>query len=178
MANRNFARVMRRKTQWYGFGDAAGNAVVPDLTIAASGVVAIMSEGFIANAGTGLSDEEGTITRMIGTLFVQVLVDTVSVDAGYAIGCVIARDEAIAAGVASLPDPESEPDAEWLYWTSGRLINPDTLDKASNISHTKIDFDVRGQRVARKGSRPVWLVAGRTNTVEASVAGRYLVKLT
>ena len=95
-------------------------------------------------------------------------------------GCVIARNEAIAAGVASLPDPMSDPDAEWLYYFAGGLHRENRANVDSAPASLMMPFDVRGQRIIRVGSSVVWIAAVNTGSsgVTLQVTGRYLVKLT
>ena len=178
MANRNFARVMRRKTQWAGFGNAAAGALLPTLTSVASGGTVILSTGVIISGAQGLVEEETTMTRMIGRITVGVNLDTALASGAFAIGCVVVRGEAISAGVASMPSPETDPDAEWLYYVSGLCLNPQNALRDGPASTQVVEFDVRGQRIVRAGSNLVWLLAARTSGIHAQVSGRYLLKLT
>jgi len=137
----------------------------------------------VAGVAFDTAGDEVTITRMIGNIFATLEVGTVSADRmAVAIGMIIVRNEAVTAGVASLPSPRDDADAEWLYWAAFQLdatliaLNPDQA-----LSH-RIHYDVRGQRVLRAGSTPVWIAqagddAASGATARIFVNGRYLVKL-
>ena len=173
---RQFTRGSRRKTQWAGFASSSATAVYPGEVVLASGVAGIVSQGFILSGGVGLLDEETTITRTIGIVSAQL--DGTGAGAGeFGIGAIVARNEAVVAGVASLANPETDPDAEWLYYFTGHLERQVTSEPAG-IATMLMPFDVRGQRIVRAGSTVVWIASVRGATMNLSVNGRYLVKLT
>ncbi len=179
MANRNFSRAMRRKTQWAGFGNETGAALLPVVIQLTANIAQIISQNAVIAGGLGFVDEEVTITRMIGNLIAGVRIATAEADSTIAVGCVVARVEAIAAGVASLPSPEDDPDAEWLYYGVFPTVNQVASQIAADgASAWKQSFDVRGQRVVRAGSSLVWLAESQTNAAFVGVGGRYLGKLT
>jgi len=177
MANRNFARAMRRKTEWAGFGSEGGAAALPAPQTIAAAASAILSNGAVVAGGTGFVDQEVTITRTIGTAIAKIAAGTVSLEGEFAIGLLVARNEAVTAGVASMPSPVTDPDAEWLYHISGQLIRGLTANIDDGIATVRIPFDVRGQRVLRAGSNVVWIGAAEGTTLDLGVTGRYLVKL-
>ncbi len=178
MANRNFARVMRRKTQWGGFGNAAAGATIPTPAALTAGTPQIISTGIIIAGAAGIVDEEFTITRTIGAVMVAHGENTANLAGSWAVGCVIARNEAVNAGVASLPSPEDDPDAEWLYYAQGSVQNPNNALRDGPTSGRFVDFDVRGQRIVRAGSTIVWIAESQVANVTVGVNGRFLVKLT
>jgi len=178
MANRSYARVMRRKVQWAGFGSASGTAALPRLGAMAAGTPIILSQGSVLGGALGFLDEEVTITRMIGQLTVGLNVDTALADATVAVGCLVVRNEALVAGVVSLPSPEDDPDSEWLYYVSTILVNPQSALRDGPTSSIVIAFDVRSQRILRAGWSVVWLAESEGNNAIAGVTGRYLAKLT
>ena len=90
----------------------------------------------------------------------------------------MARAEAIAAGVGSLPSPEDDPDFEWLYYYQGAVINPQNALRDGPVSGGRVQFDVRGQRIMRSGESVVWLAESQVSAMAVGVNGRYLVKLT
>ena len=177
MARPQFARGPRRKTQWFGFGNSAGAATIPQMVSLTAGTPAIISNGMVAGGTTGLIDDEGTITRMIGHVGALMNVATAVVQASFAIGLAVARQEAVTAGVASLPSPEDDPDFEWLYYSIGFLANSNDTTQSSPINGLHLPFDVRGQRIVRTGQTTVWLAESQENNVRVGVGGRYLVKL-
>ena len=144
MAHRNFARAMRRKTQWAGYGAAGGGATLPILVSVAGGATAILSQAFIIAGAAGVVDEETTVTRMIGRVTATMGVDTAILSTTFAIGCLVVRNEALAAGVGSMASPVSDPDAEWLYYTTGLIQNPQNVLRDGPIASLSFDFDVRG----------------------------------
>jgi len=174
---RQFTRGARRKTQWAGFADENGAVNLPPLVALTAGTAAIVSSAFLVSNAVGFFDEEVTITRTIGVISAMMNVDTASLQAEVCLGLFITRSEAIAAGVGSLPDPEDDPDAEWLYHTSFSLRNPNDATRNGPISALHAPFDVKGQRIVRAGSTVVWIAKAITNNVRVAANGRYLVKL-
>ena len=179
MAARSFARRgMRRKVQWVGMLDQAGANAFPVFTALPTATAAILSFGVVASGiAADAVEEEVTITRTIGLLTVHLDVDTADALGAFAVGLIVQRGEQVTAGVASMPTPLGDPDAEWLYWTAGMLRNSNLTSREGPISSLHIPFDIRSQRVLRRGSTPVWLGQGAAAGLVASVSGRYLVKL-
>ena len=167
----------RRKTQWAGMGDSVGAAVLPGFVVVPSGGPAILSFNMVVNGGVGLIDEEGTITRMIGRVSARINVNTANVSATLAVGCIVARNEAIVAGVGSLPSPEDDPDSDWLFYAVMGLVNPNTTNNDSSLANVHFDFDVSGQRIVRVGASPVWIAEAQSQAIFTQVGGRYLAKL-
>ncbi len=168
----------RRKTQWLGLATEAGVNGIPNIIAIAAGAAGILSFNTAVAAGVGVVDEEFTITRLIGNFTVKSTVDTANAVAGYALGCYVARGEAVAAGVASLPSPVSDPDAEWLYYNVGRVSRGNTASIDNGLASVYMPFDVRGQRIVRAGSTVVWIGEAVGGGIDINVAGRYLSKLT
>ena len=77
-----------------------------------------------------------------------------------------------------MPDPETRPDFEWLYYRVFGLRNPQNALRDGPTSSYQFDFDVRGQRIVRTGETLAWFSAARGNTAQVVVGGRYLIKLT
>ena len=114
----------RRKTQWAGFGDSAGAAVIPTVFELTPGTPRVISSSMIVGGAAGLFDEEVTITRTIGRLSCAIGSNTAESQGAFAVGLGIFRGESLTVGVTALPSPEDDPDFEWLYYTSGVIINP------------------------------------------------------
>ena len=178
MANRNFARVTRRKTQWAGFGDASAGPNIPSWLTLTAGTPVILSTAVIIQGQQGLLDEQYTITRMIGSVAAQLDVTTAEAGAAVAFGCVLASLEAITIGVTALPSVEDDPDVEWLFYGIIPLVNPQNVLQDGSLSSYTMPFDVRGQRIVRAGTRPVWIAEAQDFNCRAWVGGRYLAKLT
>ncbi len=177
MANRAFARATRRKTEWAGFGSAGGGAVLPGLVSMTAGTAVVLSTNFVIE-GSALStfEQQETITRMIGSFAASLDLGTANLDATVAVGCAVARREAITAGVASLPSPEDDPNFEWLYYGVFMVKNTnDTTQGAPGF--VREHFDVRGQRRMHRGKQIVWLAEANNNVALAGVGGRYLIKV-
>ncbi len=170
----------RRKTQWTGMLDAAGAATIPGFVVVTTGAPAIIAQGFLIAGSAGVLDEETTITRLIGSTRVRLQLDTANLSSRFAIGVYIARLEAVTAGVAALPSPLTDPDAEWLYYVSGQIRRENTANVDRGIGTFFMPFDVRGQRIVRVGQTPVWIaeISVGLDGIDVAVAGRYLVKLT
>ena len=178
MARAQFrGRGPRRKTQWVGIGNADGTASLPTFVALTATTPAIIAVDMYAQGLSALADEEVTVTRMIGELYVDLNLTTANATATVAVGCAVARLEAIVAGVASLPDPEDDPDFEWLYYGVFGLSNPSNALKDGVGTQRIIHYDVRGQRIVRAGQNVVWIAQSITNNCRAFVAGRLLVKL-
>jgi len=169
---------MRRKTQWGGFGHDDGTVLLPAAIAIAANASAILSQGVVLAGTLGFLDEEVTITRMIGRVTTMINNVSASSQASWALGCVIARNEAVSAGLASLPDPEQDPDAEWLYWASGIAVNGTDVLRNAMTSGAGFNFDVKGQRVMARNEVPVWVAHVEGAGCLVGVSGRYLAKLT
>ena len=168
----------RRKTQWGAFGSPAGAATIPTWVNLTAGTAAIISTAITVAGTVGLLDEEFTITRTIGRFNFATNVSTANLTGSVAVGCAVARVEAITAGVASLPSPEEDPDFEWLFYGVYGVKNPAGTLQDGPLSASFIDFDVRGQRIVRRGETIIWLAESETLAMQAMIGGRYLVKLT
>ncbi len=169
---------MRRKVQWGGFGHDDGTVDLPQPIAIAAGASAILSSNVIVAGSVGFIDEEVTITRTIGRVTFMTNNVSASSQAAWALGCLVARNEAIAAGLASLPNPEANPDAEWLYWASGSVINGTDVLRDAVTSSGAFNFDVKGQRKMSRGETVVWIGHVEIAGCILGVNGRYLVKLT
>ena len=177
MANRAFARVTRRKTQWAGFGDSAGAANLPTALNLTPGTAQILSVGAIISGAVGFLDEEVMLTRTIGMVSVAMDADTAEAQGAFVVGGGVFRSEAVAAGVGFLPSPESDPDFEWIYMVSGILINLTGTSREGPISGMHIPFDICSQRVVRSGQTFAWIAEAQSTGVTLGVNGRYLAKL-
>ena len=177
MARTQF-RGPRRKTQWMGMGDSAGNVNLPGLLSVGTAAKVVLSANFIGSGGAGIVDEETTITRMIGQYTASVSSTTALTTGTIALGMAVVRAEAFAAGVAALPSPISDPDFEWLYYGSVILRNPNLVFQDGPAASIVVPFDVRGQRIVRAGQTVVWIGEAEISTIFTGVTGRYLVKLT
>jgi len=179
MARQQFRRGPRRKTQWAGFGDEAGTAALSSLVTLVAGTPQIISQGMVVQGSLGLLDDEVTITRMIGQFVGLLNAIAADAEAEFAIGVLVARNEAIIAGVASLPSPEDDPDSDWLFYGQYHVAQPQASAIQGTISLNAIreNFDVRGQRIVKAGEAPVWIAESQTAGVKVGVGGRYLAKL-
>ena len=168
----------RRKTEWGAFANEAGVVAVPRLINIVSGASNVLSNGIVVEGGTGFVDQEVTITRMIGVVSARIDVETAASVGELALGMIVARSEAITAGVAALPDPIDNPGASWLFWYSTQLRRMNLDNDDGGLATIRMPFDVKGQRVLRAGSTTVWIASAQNVNMEVGVAGRVLVKLT
>ncbi len=168
----------RRKTQWGGFGSESGTAALPALVTLTATTSVILSQGIVADGALGMLDEEFTVARVIGHVTGAIGIDTAVTSGTIALGCAVARNEAITAGVASLPSAEDDPDFEWLYYAVFQVLNPQNALRDGPLSGVQFQFDVRGQRIVRKGQSLVWIAESQDSNCVAGVGGRYLIKLT
>ncbi len=67
--------------------------------------------------GTGAFDltGPGTVMRLRGRFYAQLDIGGVDERAVIAVGVIKVSDEALAAGVASIPSPDTDGDAEWIW---------------------------------------------------------------
>ncbi len=137
----------------------------------------MLSQGMIVGGSAGLLDEEVTITRMIGRVTAVLDVTTALAESTIRFGCLVARSEAVASGVAALPSVEDDPDSEWLYLGGMALRSPNNVLVDGPLSGQHVDFDVRGQRVVKTSMLPVWLCEVNGVACDVQVDGRYLAKL-
>ena len=177
MARTFVARGARRKTQWGGFGDTAGAANLPAFISIASGASAIISQAAIVGGGAGFISEEVTLTRMIGSLTAVINDDTALAEGTVAIGCTMALQAGINAGTGSLPDLETSPDHEWIYYTTISLRNPQNALRDGPVAAMIRSFDVKSQRKVKTGFSFVWIAEAQAVAFRVAVGGRYLVKL-
>ena len=132
----------------------------------------MIAQGLVIDNGLSVADELYTVTRTIGRWAVQG-VGSAGTEDEFAVGLIKATEVARAAGVASLPKPDINPNAEWLYWFSTQTYRRDTTSHGLEY----VDFDVRSQRIVQRGERLVWIVTAQQNTVAVGVSGRILMKL-
>ena len=83
-----------------------------DLAVFAA-VGASSSTAFLGSAG--LFSLAGTIMRVRGAIVVMMDPSAADVAMTAAVGMILASDDAITAGAASLPSPSDDLDAEWLW---------------------------------------------------------------
>jgi len=179
MAHRNFARAMRRKTEWAGFGDAGATGALPVLISLVAGTAQVISQGItVAGVGAAAPEDETTLTRTIGILTATMNVATAEAFATVAVGLGLVTVEALAGGVGSMPSPEDRPEFEWIYYSVFQLSNAANVLLDGPITGVHFPFDVRGQRIIRPGHTLVWLAESQTSDVQVGVGGRYLLKLT
>ncbi len=180
MARRQgFTRGARRKTQWAGMGDPAAAANLNTFVAVGAAANVILSQGFIIGGGAGVVDEQTTITRTIGMLGARIAAETAAASAQFAIGCAVFTAAAVAAGAASLPNPVTTPDFEWLYFLSAALDRGAVAnDDAGGVATLMMPIDVKSQRIVNATETIVWVARSDVANVELAINGRYLVKLT
>ena len=181
MANRGFARGARRKTAWTGIGKADGTSQPPTEVVLAAGTNTLVARGVYATGagakGVPGAEDESTITRMIGSLYAQINVATTVASASVAIGALVMRQEAVVAGVASMPSPKDSPELDWLYYSVLQVRNPIGVEADGPLSGITRQFDVRGQRVLRNRDELVWLAEASVANCTVQVGGRVLFLL-
>jgi len=168
---------MRRKTQWAAMS-VPGAATVPVWETLVVGTPEFLTVGTVIGGADGFVEEEVTVTRMIGHVAAQIGAGvSASNGATVTFGIGVFTTEAVAAGIASIPDPSVRPDFEWLYWKQLSPIQTGGADP-SEIGVFESEFDVRGQRVVRSGQTLVTVVVTAVSVVRAFASARVLVKLT
>ena len=153
----------RRRTEWAGFGNKDGSAVLPTLLAVTAGTPVVLSKDTITAGVAAVVAQEYTITRMLGFVTVAMDLTTANLIASVAVGCGVMREDAITAGVTALPDPEADPDFEWLFHMSIILKNYPANAVTCDTDRKHIPFDVRGQRIVRAGNIPFWIAQADTS---------------
>ncbi len=102
----------------------------------------------------------GTILRMLGE---YVIVPTAAPVAGdealVTVGIGMVSTDAAALGETAMPDPASDADYDWLYWSSHRLVFGTTsVDPSSLGASVRKLFDVRSMRKFKPSSSLVMVV--------------------
>jgi len=102
MARRTFsARGPRVSKHWSG-ADTGGSGIV--LTVTQALILFFVAAG-----------DPFTVLRSRGNIFVTATPDAADDDDVIGFGIIVATDQAVAAGGASLPGPIADPDADWLW---------------------------------------------------------------
>ena len=121
----------------------------------------VAADGLVAGGALAFT-EPATILRMLGggdlVLFNASKQADDSGDFCYAIGVV--SSDAFAAGVASLPDPTSEPDYPWLFWHFFSLESQITLgtDSLGLSSYRIPPWSSKAMRKMKPGQSLVMLL--------------------
>jgi len=112
------------------------------------GTQALTGDGTSAGSGSLVFLATGTIMRMIGEYIIG---PSAAVAAGdgvvISVGIGVFSADAVAAGAASLPDPNDEPEYPWLYRLSHALFFPAVVtEPQSGQSYVRHGFDVKSMR--------------------------------
>jgi hypothetical protein len=136
---------------------------------------------------------ERTVTRIRGDLNVGAIKSAATAQGGHLyFGIAVVPWEAYDAGAASMPNPYSDPEYDWLYWRLlwvqwrvHDLINGFTgatyqTHLGGDQDYQRIELDSRAQRKMRKGELPVacwhWRAVAGTPSVFLSLGARVLLK--
>ena len=119
-------------------------------------------------------DFDETITRSRGSVtWVSDQVASTESPTG-ALGLIVVSEDAFAIGITAIPDPVFDVDNDgWLMW-----VPLTTYQRSAEITPNPKEFDSKGQRIVRDGSRVV-LVAANAHATEGaaiSVAIRVLAR--
>ena len=150
---RSFSRAPRRASDWSGTDDA----VLTNLPAASK----LLLASFTSTAA------EMTIHRIRGLLVISADVTTSENQLG-AIGAIIATETAIAAGVASLPDPITDIDDDgWIMYQAFGMRSGDP----SGVGPTSlaVPFDSKAMRRIQGGQALVVVVANAHATYSFDV---------
>jgi len=174
MANRrsNFRRSAgpRRNTEWLAFEVSGSLTSVGPST---KSLIAVMD-----------ATEKGklpfTITRTLGTLFVQSDQQAANEFAAGAFGAYVAEDRAVAVGITAIADPVTEANSDiWFVYKawqeSFKVVG--TTGVSDNIYRQ--DFDSKAQRKVEEGQDIVFVIANAASSpsIQFNVQFRMLIKL-
>ncbi len=136
---------LKRATLWI-------SSSIPTTTTSLAAATAILHQSFSSAQLDAVAQAGGTIVRTRGTFWVATDQVVASEDAVGALGMMVVRDAARAAGVASLPTPttEAEDDAFFVHqwWQSGMnfIQNDATGFQVTGNLWKQYDFDSKAQR--------------------------------
>ena len=162
MANRNVpsrfhtGRSSRRQTQWLASADATGVTTL-------AGAAKILDQSLTAAELTLLPF---TVVRVRGLIYVQS--DQVAADEQQfgGVGMAVVSDLAIAAGVASIPDPITNEDSDlWFmhrFFSYGMLIGSGAGTGVPTPNGTTFEFDSKAMRKVEEGSDIAVVLANAT----------------
>ena len=145
--SRNFRGSSRRLTQWFRSTDIAA----PVSLAAATAVIDQTLQGIT---------EPVTVVRCRGSMWMRSDQIAASESPFGAVGMAVVTDQAVAAGVASVPTPISDKDSDsWImhqYFANGLLFGDAT--GFASPSFTRVDFDSKAMRKIPEGSTLSWMV--------------------
>ena len=83
-----------------------------------------------------------------------------------ALGLIVVSEDAFTVGISAIPDPVSDVDNDgWLLW-----VPLTVAQRGGELTPLNKDFDSKGQRIVRDGSRVVLVVANASGTEGAQLA--------
>ncbi len=126
--------VRRTDYTWFGAADAVTTI---DL---GTGTAAVLGNTVVVNSA-------GTLVRLRGQVYVQLDTSAVDERAMIAVGIIKATDEAVAAGVASLPHPHSDGDAEWIWH---RYLSISSLAEPAVVTDALFDRAIIDSKAMRR----------------------------
>ena len=94
------------------------------------------------------------------------------------IGEIVVKDQAVAAGVASLPKPNADPEAQWIWWEG--LQDSFLLATAVGFQPTSsqvVDVDAKSSRKVGINEDMAIIISNTTLGAIVAVQGRTLIKL-
>ncbi len=157
----------RRLTAWTGLDSGTDKVAVA----AASAVL------LAAGAGAFLTQRPFTVTRSRGTILVANDQFAVPEEPQLILAIGVFSDTAVAAGVASLPDPVTNPDGDWFVFEdvpTGILVDVD-----GNTLWRAYPFDSKAMRKVGLDENIAMIVANNSaaDGAQILVTGRILLKL-
>ncbi len=122
--------------------------------------------------------EAATIVRIRGMFTVALSTYVADLEIVGAIGFGIISDEALAAGIASIPDPYDDANwGGWMLWQSF-AHRFETLDATSSfLGSWSMELDSKAMRKVTPGESLIMMVESQAGAFRAAVAPRTLVKL-
>ena len=138
-----------RPTIWLGSADQTGQTVLAAAT-------SVLDQSFTDSQLAAVAQAGGTIVRTRGTLWVKTDQLVQSEAALGALGMMVVKETARAAGVASIPTPvtESPNDAFFVHqwWQAGMFFNQvDATGVQIGLIWSRYDFDSKAQRKFTEG---------------------------
>jgi len=114
---------------------------------AITGVEISMTSSAVFAGGSLALDGPWTAIRMLGEYIIGLDAAPTAQDAcQIGVGIGVVSSDAAALGATALPDPITEPEYPWLYWTNHRFFFTSTDLLANVMGAVRVPFDIRSMR--------------------------------
>ncbi len=141
------------------------------------------AQGFLSVAGAGATlissfaaSEPLTVIRNRGQVSVIPETFTADIEIVGAVGMIVVSEEAFAAGVASMPEPFSDGQADWLVWRSFAWRYEFADNTGTQFPNWTFEVDSKAMRKLGPNKRIVTIAESFEGAFQLSYGIRMLVK--